>query len=127
MEQYFTDILGKEIYGDSWTPETNKQIYQEGELEKKLLSGYWYRLGSSSGEPLPGHRKVLANTGIGGAKKYIQACKRQGMMDEDWIASSIEVYIDGQYVKMTDPRLKHVNLKDAEKNTGTEENTDAEG
>lgn len=111
IDRTITEMFCKEIYGESWTPETNKQIYAEGELENILLSGYWYTIGRNV-EPIEGHRRVMAQTGVGGVKEYIQACKRQGIVNEDWIASNIEVFINGEYIKLTDPRLHHVNLKD---------------
>lgn len=99
---------------------------QENSIDNQLLPGYWYRCGHIDKSVESGIRKVSVNTGIGGVKLWIETLRSQDV-NEKSIAESIEVFIDGQYIKMNDPRLHHVNLKDdAKKNRNAEMETNQE-
>lgn len=64
----------------------------EDELKNKVLSGYWYEIGSSDVK-VEGKRNVITYTGYGGAKMFIDACRKEGIPDNE-IAEIIFCYTD---------------------------------
>ena len=74
-------------------------------IEDKLLSGYFYR-----NSPLPktkGQRQVNINTGVGGAKMMVDAYREDNIPDS-LIETFIEVFIHGQWVKLSDVKIKNI-------------------
>lgn len=108
-EEFSVDLLRKEFYkifyGKEEPPEIieDNRVFPEGELEDKLLSGYWYSINTPN---CKGKRSLTINCGSEGVKLYIQQCKKSGLIIEDIIADSISVFINDEWVKLTDERLK---------------------
>jgi hypothetical protein len=71
------------------------------ELRSRILSGYAYSIESS------GQRKLVLNTGKGGALLYIDACEENGL-PACVVANSITCYTDDGPYTMTHLKVKHV-------------------